>query len=145
MDRLDSIDEILEFAIAREVEANQLYKYLAKRMKNPEMCKVCEDFAEEELEHKSKLELEVMKQGEVVSEFFISDYMMDIDNRMDMDYEDMLTFAIQKEERSVKLYNDLAAIVKDEDSRETLLALAKEETEHKQRFVIEYDNLLKEN
>ena len=145
MDRLDSIDEILEFAIAREVEANQLYKYLAKRMKNPEMCKVCEDFAEEELEHKSKLELEVMKQGEVVSEFFISDHMMDIDNGMDMDYEDMLTFAIQKEERSVKLYNDLAAIVKDEDSRGTLLALAKEETEHKQRFETEYDNLLKEN
>ncbi len=142
MDRLDSINEILEFAIAREVEANQLYKYLAKRMKNPEMCKVCEDFAEEELEHKAKLELEVMKRGQVVSDFDISDYMMDVGNEMDMDYEELLVFAIKKEEISVSLYTDLAAVVKDKESRETLLSLAQEETEHKLRFETEYRSLL---
>ena len=30
MAKIDSIDEILEFAIAREVEAYQLYTYLAR-------------------------------------------------------------------------------------------------------------------
>jgi rubrerythrin len=142
MDRIDSVDEILEYAITREVEANQLYMYMAKRMENPEMSKVCEEFAKEELEHKAKLELEVMKRGQVVSGFDISDYMMDVGNEMEMDYEELLVFAIKKEETSVSLYTDLAAVVKDKESRETLLSLAQEETEHKLRFETEYRGLL---
>ncbi len=142
MDRIDSVDEILEYAIAREVEANQLYMYMAKQMENPEMSKVCEEFAKEELEHKAKLELEVMKRGQVVSDFDISDYMMDVGNEMDMDYEELLVFAIKKEETSVSLYTDLAAVIKDKESRETLLSLAQEETEHKLRFETEYRSLL---
>ena len=144
-DRIDSIDEILEFAIAREVEAHGLYTYMAGRMKNPEMRTVCEELAQEELEHKAKLELEVMKRGEVVSDIYVSDYMTDAGNEMDMDYEELLIFAIKKEEISVSFYTDLAAAIKDEESREALLALAEEETKHKQRFEVEYNNLLKEN
>ena len=145
MDRIDSVDEILEYAIAREVEANQLYMYMAKRMENPEMSKVCEEFAKEELEHKAKLELEVMKRGQVVSDFDISDYMMDVGNEMDMDYEELLVFAIKKEETAVSLYTDLAAVIKDEESRETLLSLAQEETKHKERFKTEYKSLVTPN
>lgn len=145
MSETNSIDEILEFAIAREVEAHQLYIYMTGRMKNPEMSQVCEDLAKEELEHKAKLELEVMKRGEVVSDFNISDYMMDVGNEMDMDYQELLILAIKKEQISIDLYNALAAVVKDEESREVLLLLVEEETEHKRRFEVECDNLLKEN
>jgi len=141
MSEISSVDEILEFAISREVEANQLYIRMARSIENPEMRAVCEDLAEEELEHKAKLELEVMKRGEVVQDFDVSNYMMDVRDETDMDYEQLLLFAIKKEQLSVDLYNDLAAIVKDEESREVLLMLAKEETEHKQRFEIEYDRL----
>lgn len=141
MSEINSIDEILEFAIAREVEANQLYMYMAGRMENPEMSQVCEDLAKEELEHKAKLELEVMKRGEVVQDFDVSNYMIDVGNGTDMDYQELLIFAVKKEQISIDLYNDLAAVVKDEESREVLLTLAKEETEHKQRFEIEYDRI----
>ena len=145
MGKIDSIDEILEFAIAREIEAYQLYMYMASWMENPEMRQVCEDFANEELEHKAKLELEVMKRGQVVSDISISDYMTDVGSNLDMNYEDMLTLAINKEGISVKLYTDLARAVRDNESRETLLVLAQEETEHKQRFEKEYENLLKQS
>lgn len=141
MEYISSIDEILEFAISREVEANQFYISMAKSIENPEMREVCEDLAKEELEHKAKLELELMKKGEVVSDFNISNYVMDVDNNMDMDYEQLLLFAIKKEQLSIDIYTDLAAIVKDKESRDTLLSLAEEETEHKQRFEIEYDRL----
>ena len=141
METIDSIDEILEFAIAREVEANQLYVYMAGRIKNSEMHQVCEDFAKEELEHKAKLELEVMKGGKVVSSLNMSNYMMDVGSEIDMSYEKLLIFAIKKEQTSIDLYTDLAAIVRDKNSRETLLALAKEETEHKHRFETEYQSL----
>ncbi|MHC4462530.1 MAG: ferritin family protein [Planctomycetota bacterium] len=141
MENISSVDEILEFAISREVEANQLYIRMAKSIENPEMRDVCEDLAKEELEHKAKLELEVMKRGEVVQDFDVSNYMMDFGNETDMDYEQLLLFAIKKEQISIDLYNDLATIVKDEESREVLLMLAKEETEHKQRFEIEYGRI----
>ncbi len=63
--------------------------------------------------------------------------------QLDMDYKDMLIMGMQKEEASFRLYVDLAARVTDEDSKETLLALAQEEVKHKLRFEMEYDNLLK--
>ena len=142
-DNISSVDEILEFAIAREVEANQLYLYMATHLTNPEMQLVCEDFAKEELEHRAKLEL--MKTDEAIAYFDISDYTMEPRRAdMEMDYEDMLLFAIKKEDKSISLYSDLAKTVQDEDSRKVLLSLVQEETEHKQRFEIEHNKLLKE-
>jgi len=49
MELFGSIDEVLEFAIDREIEANQLYMHLAQRTKNETMRKIFEDFAKEEL------------------------------------------------------------------------------------------------
>jgi rubrerythrin len=60
-----------------------------------------------------------------------------------MDYKDLLTMAMQKEESSFRLYVDLASRVTDEDAYETLLALAEEEIRHKMRFEMEYDNILR--
>jgi rubrerythrin len=60
-----------------------------------------------------------------------------------MDYKDVLIIAMQKEESAFKLYVDLAGRVTNEDSKETLLALAQEEVKHKLRFEMEYENLLK--
>ena len=141
-DDLSSVDEIFEFAIAREIESNQLYIYMAEHMENPEMRKVCEDFAKEELEHKAKLEL--MQIGETVTDFNVSNYVTDGENPMGMDYEDLLVFALHKEEKSINLYRDLAKIVKEEEPHKLLLALAQEEAEHKQRIKTEYDYVLNE-
>ena len=58
--------EVLELAIHREVEAYHFYMAVAQRVDNPEMRQVLEDFAEEELEHKAKLELEVLKIGYIL-------------------------------------------------------------------------------
>jgi rubrerythrin len=144
MAELHSIDEILEFAIAREMEAYELYVYIAQRAETLVMRKVCEELAQEELEHKAKLELELMKAGKVVSDAWqpvldISDYIGQAGDPIDMNYKELLVFAIKKEETSVRLYSDLANIVGDEESREALLALADEENQHRLRFEIEYN------
>jgi len=148
MVEFESDDEILELAIAREEDANQFYLALAARTEVPEMRKVFEDLANEELEHKAKLELEVMKTGRVVTatKKLEPETVGDIEtagSELDMDYKDMLIMAMQKEESSFRLYVDLAGRVTNEDARETLLALAEEEVKHKLRFEIEYDNLIK--
>ena len=66
MERFSSVDEILDFAIAREIEANKFYTELAERMENPAMRKVLEGFAKEELGH--KMRLEAVKRDEFVIE-----------------------------------------------------------------------------
>ena len=150
MVEFDSDEEILELAIAREEDANIFLLALAARIRNPEMRKVFEDLAAEELEHKAKLELEVMKTGRVVTATEKLELEEDVDTEtagaeLDMDYKDMLIMVMQKEEASFRLYVDLAARVTSEDAYETLLALAEEEVKHKLRFEIEYDNLMKAN
>ena len=46
-----SYEEVLEFAIDREIDANQFYLALAERVDSTEMREVFEDLAGEELEH----------------------------------------------------------------------------------------------
>ena len=142
-------DEILEFAIAREVEAYNFFMALAERVQNPEIASVFEDLAKEELEHKAKLELELIKTGKTLPrtekvtvpdhEYIVSN----VDAPLDMDYKDVLMLGIEKEEASFRTYVNLIPNVQDEESREVLLALAEEEVKHKLRFETEYDLLLK--
>ena len=149
MAEFETVEEILELAIAREEDAHVFLMTLAARMVNPEMRKIFEELATEELEHKARLELEVVKSGRVVTDsktklyFETNDYAEDFGSEIDMDYKDMLTMAMQKEESSFRLYVDLASRVTKEDAYETFLALAEEEVRHKMRFEMEYDNILR--
>ena len=144
-------DEILEFAIAREVEAYNFFMALAERVETSEIAKVFEDLAKEELEHKAKLELELIKTGKTLPttekvtipehDYIVSD----VKSALDMDYKDVLLLGMEKEEASFRTYVNLLANVDDEESREVLLAIAEEEVKHKLRFETEYDMLLKKS
>lgn len=143
-------EEVLEYAISREVDANRFYLVLAERVDKPEMRKVFEDLAEEELEHKAKLELEVMKIGKTVAVEEMRGLRTDEETvfggpELDMDYKDMLMLAMEKEEASFRTYVNLVPNAQDEESREVLLAIAEEEVKHKLRFEVEYDMLLKKS
>jgi rubrerythrin len=149
MEEFESDEEILEFAIGRELNAYQFFVDLAGQMDNPTMCLLFENFAKEELRHKAALELEVMKRGKVVAEpqdtadLDQTDIMVAIDPETNIDYKNALLLAINKETKSFRLYVDLAAMVKDKESREVLLSLAEEEAKHKTRFEMEYDMAVK--
>jgi rubrerythrin len=148
MAKIGPQQEILQFAISREVEAYHFYLALAGRVKSRQMRKVFEDLAKEELEHKAKLELEVIKTGRTVSTKLKpgrpeSDYIISDDpSQLDIDYKDMLLLGMEKEESSFRIYVDLAAKVCDEESRGVLLSLAEEEVKHKLRFEKEYELLM---
>ena len=150
MSKVSSTQEILEFAIAKEAEAHHFYMALAGRVDNRGMGKVLEELAEEELEHKRKLELEMMKLGKTVSTKLqaarpAGDYILaDESVTLDMDFKDILLLAMEKEEAAFRIYVNLAGTIADEQSQEVLLALAQEEVRHKLRFEAEYDAMLKE-
>ncbi|MBN1803795.1 MAG: ferritin family protein [Sedimentisphaerales bacterium] len=143
--------EILQFAIAKEVEAYNFYLAMANRVIDPRIREVFVDFAQEELEHKDKLELELIKIGKTTT---IEEnplrpersYIISNDpSHLDMDFKDALMLAIAKEDAAFKIYVNLAANTKDEKSREMFMSLAEEEVKHKLRFQAEYDILLKKD
>lgn len=146
MERFGSVDEILDFAIEKEIEAHQFYTELAAKMENPAMRKVFEDFAAEEMGHKAKLE--AVKAGdyevrdEQVASLGIADYVVVGGPQPDMNYADALVLAMKKEKAAYRLYLDLAAIAQAEELTNLFLALAQEEAKHKLRFEIEYDDVV---
>ena len=148
MGKVDSDQEILEFAIFRENEAHNFFLALASRVADPNVKKILEDLAAEELEHKAKLELEIMKTGRTVSTELkparpTSDYILTDDlAQLDMDARDVLLMGMEKEEASFRIFVNMIPNVHDEQSRELLLALAEEEVKHKIRFETEYNNML---
>ena len=150
MDKFESVDDILEFAIAGEVAANQFYMELAGKMENPEMAKVFEDFAKEELGHKAKLEAikqdKTLEPMEKIIDLKLADYLVGTEPKPDMDYRDALVLAMKKEKAAYRLYLDLAAVAEAEELTNIFLYIAQEEAKHKLRFEIEYDEVvLKEN
>lgn len=142
---LDSIAEVLDFAIREEEQAADFYRSLAAKMDRPAMQQVFEDFAREEDGHKAKLER--VKAGEkVISakekplDLKIVDYLVQVDPfREEMDYQQALVVAMKKEKAAYVLYTSLAESTEDPNLKETFQALAQEEAKHKLRFEIEYD------
>ena len=151
MKEFNSIDEILDFAINAEQEAVDFYTNLSGRSKNEQMKKVFVDFAGEEMKHKAKL-LEVKEKGSFrmpegkVRDLKISDYVVDVKPTPDMTYPDALVLAMKKEKDAFRLYLLLSEESSDPPMKNLFLSLAQEESRHKLRFELEYDDfILKEN
>ncbi|OHB54796.1 MAG: hypothetical protein A2Y12_04045 [Planctomycetes bacterium GWF2_42_9] len=139
--------EIFDFAIAKEVQANALYLALASKVDDPALKSVFTQLAEEELEHKAKLELEEMKLGLVVKQDATADdqaYAENVKLSQEINYTDVLNICIQKEREAFRLYVDLSWTVRQPLAREMLLQLAEEEAKHKARFEMELDRLSQE-
>jgi len=144
---IKSIAGILHTGVAREVEANVFYTLLSQHTKNPQIKEMCKEFAGEELEHKAKLELEIMKLGNTVEPYTRKgdpsrnplDYMVDMAKVMQMNYEELFRLAMQKEKESFRFYTEMLAIVTEPSLRDVIMELAEEEARHKIRFEIQYD------
>ncbi len=143
MKKFRSVNEVLDFAIKREIDAQKFYLELADFVEKPEMAKVLSDLASEEVEHKEKLE--AVKAGEIaideeeVGKLDIAEYVQDVEQHPKMSYVDLLVVGMKKEEISRKLYTDLATIAQRKELKDIFLNLAQEEAKHKLRFEIEYD------
>ncbi|MFC2112603.1 ferritin family protein [Bacteroidota bacterium] len=152
MQNFNSLEEILDFAIKDEIRAANLYADLAKKSRNKGIQKVFEQFSQEELGHKSRLERiktgeSVIVPNEKVQDLMIGDYLVEVNtSRDDLSYQDALIIAMKEEKAAFKLYSDLAARIDDASIKEVFLNLAQEEAKHKLRFEIEYDEyILTEN
>jgi len=151
MSNFGSVNEALDFAIAREEEAVQFYTDLAGRVDKEWMKQIFEQFAGEERGHKAKLQgikdgHKLLPAEKQVQDLKIGDYLVADEPNPKMDYQDALILAMKKEKKAFLLYTNLAAATEDETLSQIFQALAQEEAKHKLRFEVEYDDyVLKEN
>jgi rubrerythrin len=149
--QFNSVDEILDFAMEKEQEAHDLYAGLANQAKNPGMKAVFQEFAQEEAGHKKKLQAvkdgKKLKTSEAkILDLKIGDYLVDVEAKPNMSYQEALILAMKAEKNAYKMYYSLAQATDDPGIKNLLLGLAEEEAKHKLRFEVEYDdNVLTEN
>ena len=149
--KLKTIDDIINYAADKEQEASDLYKDLADRTTRTGVKEMFMDLSKQEAGHKVKV-LSLKKGGlpmkpvAQVADLKISDYLTSETVGPKSSYQDILIFAMKREEASVGLYTALAGVATDGKAKGVLLALADEERKHKLRIETEYDeNVLKEN
>ena len=147
----DKVDDILDFAIDREQEAHDFYVRLATRATRPGMKQAFTDFAEQEANHKRKLEAikaggKLVRSANRVQDLGIARHAVDVEPDHELGYQEALILAMKREDAAHRLYTDLAAASEDAELKEAFLALAQEESRHKLRFETEYDDVvLQEN
>ena len=151
MGQFKNIDDVLDFAIKAEQEAVDFYTGLAAQSKNEQMKTVFIEFAAEEMKHKSRLtsvkENHSFKmQDEKVRDLKIADFLTDVAPSSNMTYADALVLAMKKEKNAFRLYMMLSEASADTEMKALFLSLATEESKHKLRFEVEYDEyILREN
>ncbi|MFA5291525.1 MAG: ferritin family protein [Phycisphaerae bacterium] len=141
--KFKSADEVLDFAIGREIDAQSFYMKLSSIVKDKKLVKTLIDLAAEELEHETKLHAVRLGKAAIgtleVGKLNIVDYAKDVVPTPEMTYADLLVIGMKKEETSRRLYAELAEIVEQPDLKNLFTRLAHEEADHKLRFELEYD------
>ncbi len=151
MKNFNSIDDVLDFAINAEQEAVDFYNQLAENSKTEDMRFVFTSYAQEEIKHKARL-TQIKKEGSFkieakkITDLKISDYIAEVKATPNMTYPEALIVAMSNEKAAFKLYYELAKQADSEEMRDVFVSLAQEESRHKLRFEIEYDEyVLREN
>lgn len=142
---MNTVDEILDYAIGQEEEAAAFYANLAQRAEKAGMKDILMDFSREEQSHKDRLV--AVKQGErtltpeqEVVDLKISDYLVEVAATDDISYQDALIVAMKREKAAFRLYSDMAEKVPEGTLKEVFVGLAKEEAKHKLFFEAQYDD-----
>jgi rubrerythrin len=147
MQKFESVNAALDFAIEQEIASQIFYTRLAAQSSIPEMRQVFEGFAKEEKGHQARLEsmkakgslTSAINQADVQT-LGLADYLVDAEPTPDMEYKDALILAMKKEKAAYRLYTDLAELSESTDIKDIFLFLAQEEAKHKLRFEVEYDD-----
>ena len=151
--RLENIEEIIDFAIQRERDAQAGYLSYAGQTQRRGFRDLLLRMAEMEKEPERKLIS--LKQGQNTEALFtppegedlgLAAMLVEVPYSPDMDYGDFLVLAIQKERAAEQLYRKLESMTTSPDLRSMFGLLADEERKHRDWAQDLYDqDILKEN
>ena len=146
-------NDILDYAIGKEKEAKQFYLDISEEEGLYGNRQTFLDFAKEEDKHVvmlEKLKAGVKDRGvdnyefKWIKDIKRGDLRLDIEYEKGMNYRDILMLAIKREEKALKLYNDLQVRVEDADHAKIFKILCQEEAKHKLALETMYDDVMAE-
>jgi rubrerythrin len=143
------MDDILDFAIEKEIEAENFYTKLSNNETFSAAKTVLKEFAGEEKKHQDLLK-KFKKNREVLDNYTFkwipdikrSDYLVDLTYEKGMPYTDTLRLAMKREEKALKLYNRLLEKIDDHDMKKIFKILCQEEAKHKNILETLYDDYM---
>jgi len=146
MEKYNSIDEVLNFAIEQEQSEVDFYNELADKMCKPKVERLFRDIALEKQNHILKLEA-IRISGtfdhdsyDQIKELKTDHYIADVDySNEDPNYHDALIMAMEKEKATFMFYWDLAERVSSNDLQDLFYMLALHEAKQKVKMEIEFD------
>lgn len=139
-----NVNEVIEFAIKRELEAAEFYKDLQGKVKIQASKEMLKEFEKMELGHADilkNLDLKHIHKFIVpeVNDLKLSDNFVEPGIQKDLTFQDILVIAMKNEEKAKTLYNDLANQVDDIAIKNLFQKLAGEEAKHKLQLETMYD------
>jgi rubrerythrin len=141
-----SLNDVLTFAIRREHDAQELYLMFREMVKDPGAKALLEDLANQELGHKRLLEA-ALKGGKIeriggkkeVKDLHLGDYMVTEDIGPDSSPQNVMLFAMKKEQEAYNIYHMLLGNYAGTELEELFSRLAQQEMHHKEILEREYE------
>jgi rubrerythrin len=153
MQQFESLQEIIDFAISKEIEAAAFYEEISNQEGMSGAKEMLLEFAEQEKKHRRLLE-ELKTKGVVqgvsgytfkwIPDIKRSDYAVDLDYRKGMTYNELLMLAMKREEKALALYNQLLRQAEGDHAKEVFKMLCQEEAKHKLALETKYDDYMAE-
>jgi len=147
---MNTIKEIIEFAIQKEIEAAEFYHKLQNIAKLPSSKEFLKELEEMEISHQKILQQYLERPNEInligqPQDLQISNFMDQVAPETEMTFQQILIIAMKREENAMYLYQQLAKEV-DGEAKNVFLRLSQEEAKHKLQLETIYDEeILKEN
>lgn len=141
-------EDILEFALERELQAVKYYKDAADKMGDNKSKILFELLAIEEQRHHAILEFELLKTGKVIAdtENILNtpdlELAIEIPDPLRQTYLDLLKEAMRREDKSFNIYVNLMSKAPSIKTKEAAANLAQEEVRHKLLLEIRYQQAL---
>jgi rubrerythrin len=151
MMQFKSLDEIIDFAIEKEKEAADFYAVVSEQERFSGKKEMLLEFSAQERKHQALLEdLKAGRVGKQLDDYKFkwitdikrSDYVDEIAYHPGMSYNELLMLAMKREEKALKLYNEMLANAQDDSQKKVFKMLCQEEAKHKLSLETMYDDFM---
>lgn len=149
--QFENLKAIIDFAIAAEKEAAEFYEDASRQASMSGAREMLLEFAAEERKHQQLLET-VLEKGidpsvkayklKWITDIKRSDYVSEMAYRPGMAYHEILMVAMKREEKALKLYNELLSHSEAAEQQKLFKMLCQEEAKHKLKFETLYDDYM---
>lgn len=144
----DELIELLDSAMYKEIASQAFYIAGQSRSQDPGAKALMKELADGELKHSQWLK-ELKEEGvekrswhkEKIPNLMISEYLADGDTLEGASLQDVLVFAVKREQQAIEFYSKMMGVMRDRSAKRLCQRLVGEELRHKLRLETFYDDL----